>query len=196
MVEKNKAKGKEPEKEEEESEAAETPVQAPAGGKWKKAIVIALIIAGLSLLAGVPAYFLLHSGGHAAPNAEMFSGEEDFQKLVPEGYQEEDELDEDEEPLGALFPLDTFIVNLAGGKSYLRCQMQVEFKERDVPNRFYVRLVPIRDAAIKILSAYTPGELMGSDGKEALKEALKEMINATLKKEEVANIYFTQFVVQ
>ena len=65
-----------------------------------------------------------------------------------------------------------------------------------MPKRFYVRLVPIRDGVIRILSSRTPSELMSHEGKEALKQALKEMMNDVLKKEEVKNIYFTQFVVQ
>jgi len=195
MAEKGKDINKDPEQGGADPTTAQDTAPAP-GWLHKKKMILIAAVAVLLLVLGVPVYFWVRSHTHTTPTAAMFGQEEEFQKLVPEGSQEEDELDEDEEALGALFPLDTFVVNLAGGKNYLRCQVQVEFKERDVPKRFYVRLVPIRDGVIRILSSRTPSELMSHEGKEALKQALKEMMNDVLKKEEVKNIYFTQFVVQ
>ncbi|NLF25098.1 MAG: flagellar basal body-associated FliL family protein [Deltaproteobacteria bacterium] len=180
----------------EESEGGEASPSVSSGGSKKKLVLIVGLILGLLLLVGLPVFFLMSSGEKEPVETISLEEEDDFQKLVPEVYQEEDELDEDEDPLGAIFPLDTFVVNLAGGSGFLRCQVQIEFTERDVPKRFYARLVPVRDAAIKILSTHTAAELAGSEGKENLKEALAEMINGILRKEQVKNVYFTQFVVQ
>jgi flagellar protein FliL len=196
MAEKQKGEKKAEKKAEAEGEVeAAEPKRAPARGR-KKMILIVAAACALLLAIGTPLYFFASRGvAKSEPQSVSISGGAE-ERLVPEGYQEEDELDEQEDPLGAIFPLETFIVNLSGGKSFLRCQVQVEFTQRDVPKRFYVRVVPIRDAAIKILSSRTPEEISSAEGKEALKETLKEMINTSLKKEEVKAIYFTQFVVQ
>ncbi|NBS70712.1 hypothetical protein EBT31_17635, partial [bacterium] len=55
------------------------------------------------------------------------------------------ELEEGEELLGAIVPLDTFLLNLAKGK-YIRMQVQLEFSGLDIPKSFYSRAVPIRDS--------------------------------------------------
>ncbi len=107
----------------------------------------------------------------------------------------EDELEEGEELLGAIFPLDTFVVNLAGG-GMVKAQVQLEFLERDVPARFYSRLVPVRDAVIGLLSNKRRDDVSTKKGKDDLKVEMREAINDLLKKEDIKNIYFTQFVVQ
>jgi flagellar basal body-associated protein FliL len=106
-----------------------------------------------------------------------------------------EELEEGEEPLGAIVPLETFLVNLSGGK-YIRAQVQVEFESLDVPRRFYTRSVPIRDGIISMLTQMTAENLESAKGKDKLRAEIRSVINTTLRKEEVRRVYFTQFVIQ
>ncbi len=114
---------------------------------------------------------------------------------VPEGAHDSDEAGEDEEALGAIYPLETFVVNLAGGK-FVRAQVQLEFSGRDVPTRFYTRVVPVRDGIIALLTKRTKEDIESAKGKETLKVDIRDTVNDILKREEVRSVYFTQFLIQ
>ena len=105
------------------------------------------------------------------------------------------ELEEGEELLGAIVPLDTFLLNLAKGK-YIRMQVQLEFSGLDIPKSFYSRAVPIRDSIITFVTQQKAEDLESAQGKEALREEIKKLVNFQLRKELVRRVYFTQFVIQ
>lgn len=182
-----------------EEEKEVTNENAEASSKsGKKVLFIVLGLVALLLLIGVPAaYFAL--SGEKPPQEESISEIENMNNIPnyeTEGENDEEEWDEDEDPLGAIFPMDTFIVNLPGAKRFFRCQVQFEFFSREIPRRFYVRIVPIRDEILKLLSVRTVNELTSTEGKEQLKLDLKKVVNELLRKEEVKHVYFTQFVIQ
>ncbi len=182
-------------KEGEEDETAAPAAEAKAGGS--KLLLIVGAVVALLIAAGVPtAYFLLKAPakqGTEELGADAAHGEEGA--LQPEGADDEDEADEGEEPLGAIFPLDSLTVNLSGGR-FVRCQIQFEFAERDVPKRFYTRLVPLRDALITLLTKRTADDLLSEKGKDTLRSDIKDIANELLRKEDVRKVYLTQFVVQ
>jgi len=111
------------------------------------------------------------------------------------GKLEEDELEEGEEPLGAIYPLDSFVLNLSDGK-YIRTQVQLEFEGNDIQRRFYNRSVLLRDALISLITKKSSDELLDESGKTKLKDEIRQTINDTLKREEVKKVYLTQFVIQ
>jgi flagellar FliL protein len=112
-----------------------------------------------------------------------------------EGTDEELELEDGEEPLGAIYPLDTVLVNLSGGK-FIRCQVQLEFSGRDVPKKFFSHVVPIRDEMIRLFTSRSEADVTSSKGKAQLKADIKAIVAAITKKDLVKNVYFTQFIVQ
>lgn len=189
-------KKKEEPKKEEAADKATAPAAASGAGK-KKIIFIALGLVGLVLLIGVPvAIFALKGSGSNTETelaANAASSSESHGSI--EGSHDEDQLEEGEEGFGAFFPLEPFVVNLNGGR-FIRCQIQLEFVEREVPKRFYARLVPVRDNLLGMLTRRTQDELLTDKGKEDLKKAVKDSINEIMKKEEVKRVYFTQFVIQ
>lgn len=176
-----------------DEEAPAEVVAAPAGGKKRTIMIVGGIVAALFLVGAPVAYFSLSkkSVENESLSADAAHGEGE----QPAVSLNEDEYDEGEEPLGAFFPLDSFVVNLQGGR-YLRCQVQLEFTEREVPKRFYSRLVLVRDAIIALLSRKSESELANENGKNALKGELKDIVNEVLKRQEIKQIYFTQFVIQ
>lgn len=179
------------EKDEGETEGAET---APAKSKKTLFLIIGGIVVILIAI-GVPTAIMLSRG--SSKESEELEGDaaNQVKVLAPEGHEDEEELVEGEEPLGAIFPLDTFVVNLNGGK-FARVQAQLEFTGRDVPSRFYGRTVVIRDAIITLLSSRTHESLQDVKDREDLKREMKDLVNEILKKEEVKRVYFTQFIVQ
>ena len=186
------------EKEDGKKKGEETPAEETPAKSKKKLFIIVGAVVGLLLLIGVPlAIFTLKAKPATEETEELAADAATHGEhgSVPEGHDEEEELLEGEEPLGAFFPLDTFVVNLKGGR-YLRMQAQLEFAEREIPQRFFSRTVLVRDAMINLLSNKAADELQEAKDKDALKNDIKDIVNEILKKEEVKKVYFTQFVVQ
>lgn len=180
-------------------EKEETTAEAPAATGKKGGKKLLLVIGGVVVLLvgiGVPAAFFLLKKA-PVQNEELASdaAQTGDSNGHLEGSDDEEELEEDEEALGAIVPFDTFIVNVAGGK-FVRLQMQVEFATLDVPKKFYSRIVPMRDLIITFLTESTAEDLQVQKGKDVLKGRIRTMMNEMLRREEVRRVYFTQFVIQ
>lgn len=175
-----------------EEEKTETPAPAPKKSKTMLFVIVGVVL--LLIIGGGVAFFLM-SGKKENATEELASDAAQEEGLTPEAAQEEEPLEEGEEALGAIFPLDTFVVNLNGGR-YIRVQIQIEFASRDIPSRFYGRIVPIRDVIITALTKKTADDVLAEQGKENLKKEIRDIVNQILKKEEVKRVYFTQIVVQ
>ncbi|MGD9332675.1 MAG: flagellar basal body-associated FliL family protein [Desulfobacterales bacterium] len=116
------------------------------------------------------------------------------EEIVEEVIEEEEEV----ETIGEMFPLDTFVVNLAdaSGKRYLRATMQLELTPEESVANFEQRLPQIRDVVLTILPTKQFDEIRTVDGKTALRTEIIDQLNELLNGESVANIYFTEFVIQ
>lgn len=107
-----------------------------------------------------------------------------------------------------------FVVNLKGGKNFLKLTMMVEYDVsllgKDVvvgesgdegvplPQPLFERLPMMRDAVLTVLSSKSSNFLLTVEGKETLKEELIESLNEALDMEEapVTGVYFLEFLVQ
>lgn len=103
--------------------------------------------------------------------------------------------------LGKLEKLGSFLVNLADVEEthYLRAVVEVEQNYGSAPefgNEIGNRRSQLRDIVISTLSAKTSEDLRTPEGKEALKQELKERINSVLAKGQIARVYFTDLAVQ
>jgi flagellar basal body-associated protein FliL len=67
---------------------------------------------------------------------------------------------------------------------------------RDIPKRFYQKLTPLRDGLITVLASKRREDISNKDGRDNLKSEIREMVNDLMRKEDIKNIYFTQFVIQ
>ena len=107
-------------------------------------------------------------------------------------------VEEEENVIGPLYPLDTMIVNLSddGGKRYLRVTMALELSDPESVDTIESRLPQIRDAVLMILPTKTYDDVSTTDGKIALRNQIMEKINTLMTKGRVNNMYFTEFVVQ
>lgn len=190
------------EKENNQDKMALTTATAPM--RAKRSIFAASGIGALMLVTGVSAGYSAF-GRIAELSAELrdeasAQSSEGSEEAAPENgnFQERPDAvdaEEGEEALGAIIPLDTFLLNLPGGK-YIRVQMQLEFQGMEIPSRFYGRLVPVRDSIITLISNEKAEDLQTSKGKEDLKENVRKIVNEQLRKELVRRVYFTQFVIQ
>ncbi|MFZ0132718.1 MAG: flagellar basal body-associated FliL family protein [Desulfobacterales bacterium] len=105
-----------------------------------------------------------------------------------------------EEPvkIGPIHELETFIVNLAdeGGGRYLRVTMNLELKDKDTVALVQERLSLIRNGVLMLLPSKKYLDIATIEGKTALRAELVEKMNGFLKPDSVANVYFTEFVIQ
>lgn len=116
--------------------------------------------------------------------------EEEIQKANEETSQEP--------KIRPVFPLESFIANLAdpGGNRFLRTTMELELENDDLTEELGKRLPQIRDCILMILPTRRYQDIQTVEGKIALRTEIIAKLNALLKKEAISNIYFTEFVTQ
>ncbi len=100
--------------------------------------------------------------------------------------------------LGPLFPLETFIVNLADEERsrYLRITMDLELVEATDSEKLNQRLPQIRDRILMILPSKRFEEIASMEGKTALRDEIINKLNSLFPRAVITNIFFTEFVVQ
>lgn len=100
--------------------------------------------------------------------------------------------------MGPIFPLKTFIVNLAdeGGNRYLRVTMNLELGSEEIVDIATNRLPQIRNSILMTLPTKKYDDIHTLEGKTALRDEIIAKLNGFLSEGTVTNIYFTEFVVQ
>jgi flagellar FliL protein len=103
-----------------------------------------------------------------------------------------------EHPLGPIYALETFIVNLAdkGGNRYLRVTMDLELGNPELEVEIGKRLPQVRDSILMILPSKRFDDISSVEGKIALRDEILETLNGFFTQGKVTNIYFKEFVVQ
>lgn len=154
--------------------------------KQKTMIMIAAAIFVLFLImVGIGFFVMWEKIGRLAP---------------PEENPEEEMVEEDvgRSEIGPIFPLETFIVNLAdeGEPRYLKITVTLELEESDTEDEVNRRLPQIRDLFLSLLPTKKSEQLQNMEGKQAVKDELVENLNTMLQTGRVSQIYFTDFVIQ
>lgn len=95
-------------------------------------------------------------------------------------------------------PLDPFLVNLADKESrrYLKLKVELEV-DREATAKELEKFTPnIRDALILLLSSKTYLDISSFEGKQQLKDEIKQRVAALPGGKKVSNVFFTEFVAQ
>jgi len=150
----------------------------------------------LVLLIGVMMLLMLGLGGGLFMMWNQMSAL-NAQSVADDGEQP-DEVASSGQPLGPIFSLDTFIVNLAdkGGTRYLRVTMDLELDNSELENELNKRLPQVRDSLLMILPTKRFEDISTMQGKTALRDEMLEALNGYLAQGKITNIYFKEFVVQ
>lgn len=164
-----------------------TQAAASSGGSRSKSILlIALVIINMIAVFGVG--YMMWKSKQTPPS--------DIQQVI-EGEKKTTDAEKNEtEDVGKVVPLETFIVNLAGskGRKVLKVNMELEVKGADSVQEIDNRKAQIRDFIIIILSSKTYEEVSTKEGKDQLRNEIKDNINTFLSKGKVANVYFTELI--
>jgi flagellar FliL protein len=176
----------------EEKAAAPVPevISSPSGGSGQKPVLwMALAVVNM-LVVGLVG-FMLYKGRQkdaAEPKIEhVITGEAQAQAT---------EATEEKAFVGKVVPLETFIVNLAGskGRKVAKVNMEMELKGDGVSEEIEKRKAQIRDYIIIILSSKTYEEISTKEGKNNLRNEIKDTINSYLTKGKITNVFFTEFI--
>lgn len=96
------------------------------------------------------------------------------------------------------FVKEAFTVNLAdsSGSHFAKVDVEIEVAD-DFVREELIRLRPrIRDFIVVVLSSKTYEQIASIDGRDFLREEIRNKINGYLTKGQVQNVYFTQFIIQ
>lgn len=168
---------------------SEAKVAAPAEPK-KPIVLIAIAALNMVVMAGV--VFMLYKS-HKAEQAKPKLSD------VVQGvaHDEQEKSKEDTEYIGKLVPMETFLVNLAGsrGSKLAKINMELEVDGAKVEEEIEKRKPQIRDIIIILLSSKTYDSITSKEGKEFLREEVRDTVNSFLVKGKIKKVYFTDFIV-
>jgi flagellar protein FliL len=104
--------------------------------------------------------------------------------------------DTNKEFIGKLVPLETFLVNVSGsrGRKLVKINMELELTNAQVQEEVEKIKPKIRDYIIIIISSKSFAEISTREGKDALREEIKNQINLFLTKGQINRVYFTEFI--
>jgi len=161
-----------------------TPAPAPAAAapkKSRKGLLIALTLIVLVLLGGGGgAYWFLFRGAGEAEAAEV--------EPPPPA------------PTGVV-PLEPFVVNLADptGSRFLRVTLSLVVADEAIAHEIEedeVVVLRVRSAILELLAQKQASELVTPEGKTQLKKSIAEGVAHAAHEIEVADVLFSEFIVQ
>ena len=169
------------EQEKDEIEQEDQGQQEEPGPKRKKVPInlIIICILGLCLIGG--GIYVWKSGliSPRSDNADI-NGEDPRQEIGP------------------TYSMETFIVNLVGGrgKNYLKAKVELELDSDKTISEINKRLPQIRDGILTMLSSKSNEDINTLEGKFQLRAEIISTLNQYLKTGKIKNVYFTDFIVQ
>ncbi len=112
------------------------------------------------------------------------------QKAQAEDKKKEDEF------IGKVVPMETFLVNLAGsrGGKLAKITMDLEVSNGDVMSEIDRRKPQIRDIIIILLSSKSYDQVSAKEGKDFLRDEIRDRVNSFLTKGKIKSVYFTEFL--
>jgi flagellar protein FliL len=173
---------------EEKAKAAESPA-ASGPPPQKPILLIALLVLNMLVVGGVGAMLYLGKKKEAQkPSIDhVVQGEHETQK------KEEEKVDD---LMGATISMETFLINLAGtrGGKLAKITMEFEVSNELVKDEIIKRKPQIRDMIIIMLSSKSFDSLSTSEGKNSLRDEIRDEVNHFLTKGEIKRIFFTEFI--
>ena len=158
-----------------------------AGGKKKIGMIIGIIV-GLLVLGG-GGYYAYINFFKEKPAEEKPADGEEAKEAAPV---------EKDVNLGLMFPLDPFVVNLAGseGKRFLKVTISLELSTPEVNLELKKNIQKITDSILVLLSSKAFEDVYSVEGKFKLKDEMTTRVNRFLVVGHVKDAYFTEFIIQ
>ena len=164
------------------------------GADAKKPIgMIIGIIVGLLVLGGGGYYAYINFFQEKPAEEKPAEGEEGKKEGAPAEAPAEEDLG-----LGVMFPMDPFIVNLAGseGKRFLKVTIFLELSTPEVRVEIEGTIQKVTDSILVLLSSKAFEDVYSVQGKFKLKDEITTRVNRFLVVGHIKDAYFTEFVIQ
>ncbi|MEK6706284.1 MAG: flagellar basal body-associated FliL family protein [Bdellovibrionota bacterium] len=189
----------------EKTEKSESPqLAAPASGGGKLLVVLtALNIVLTGAMAGVLVFSMKKQSQHAsiedialkAPSSEHKGGQGESDKKG--GHGESPQGQKKSSDFGKMITLEQFTVNLSTPGSatpkYVRVNISLEVPTPDIEGEVTQKMPQVRNVVIDLFNSKRPGDLTTVEGREYLKEEIRNAINAFLVSGKVRGVFFTNF---
>lgn len=194
--------------------AAEAHGDKDAKGGGKPILLYALVVLNMLVVGGVG--FMVYAGrkhdqqnatalekaaNNLAKDGEKEAKHEGGEKAEAKGEGKEGENgaakdEEGEEFIGKTIPMETFLVNLSGnrGNKLLKVNMDLELQGAKVAEEIDKRKPQIRDIIIILLSSKTYAQLSSPEGKEYLRDEIRDTVNSFLTTGKIKRVLFTEFL--
>lgn len=175
----------------EEKAPAPEATGGPSGGGSKKQtfLLIGLAIINMVVVAAVGFMVLQGKKKEAAePKIEhVIKGEHETQ---------EQEKSQGSQFDGKLIPLEPFIVNLSGakGRRVAKVSIELQVSGQFITTEIEQRKAQIRDIIIILLAAKTFDQISSIEGKDSLRNEIKDNLNGWLTKGKIEKVFFTEFI--
>ena len=162
-----------------------------AGGKKPIGMIIGIIV-GLLVLGGGGYYAYINFFQEKPAEEKPAEGEEGKEEGKEEAPAEEDL------NLGVMFPMDPFIVNLAGseGKRFLKVTIFLELSTPEVRVEIEGTIQKVTDSILVLLSSKAFEDVYSVQGKFKLKDEITTRVNRFLVVGHIKDAYFTEFIIQ
>ncbi len=139
--------------------------------------------------------------GRTAPGAEAEGekGKEKEGKEAKEGKEGEAKSGEKKKfgDYGKMVTLEQFTINLSTPGSvnskFVRVSISLEVLTDEIEAEITAKMPQIRNTIIDLFNSKRPSDLAGAEGRESLKEEIKNAINSFLVSGKVKGVYFTSF---
>lgn len=174
------------------ADAAPTPAPAapePSGGSGSKPTLF-ILLAVLNMAVVVAVGVMLYLG------QKKKDAEPGIDDVIQGEHEQVEKEEKSKEFIGKLVPLETFLVNVSGsrGRKLVKINMELELTNAEVQEEVEKIKPKIRDYIIIIASSKTYAEISTKEGKNALREEIKNQINLFLTKGQITKVYFTEFI--
>ena len=168
--------------------AAPTPTPSSGGGGQKPTLFIILTIVNMAVVLGIGAMLYLGQKKKAA--------EPGIENVIKGESHTQEEEGKNTEFIGKLIPMETFLVNLAQSRGRKLAKLNMEFEvTSDEVQQEIEKLKPrIRDMVIMIITDKSLAQVSSKEGKDALREEIRNQVNLFLTKGQIKNVYFTEFI--
>jgi flagellar FliL protein len=144
------------------------------------------------ILMGLVGILILGGGGGAA---WFFMGGEDEK---PDAHEEQAKAGGGHEEPGPIMELEPFLLNLADHDElrFLKVSIKLELDRPEEKTDFQNKTPAIRDALLVLLSSKESQLLRTVNGKRRVREEIMIRVNGVMSKGKVANVFFTDFIIQ
>jgi len=162
-------------------------LEGAEGGKKPIGMIIGIIV-GLLVLGGGGYYAYTNFFQEKPAEEKLAEGEEGKEEAPPE----------EDLNLGVMFPMDPFVVNLAGseGKRFLKVTISLELSTPEVHLEIKENIQKVTDSILILLSSKAFEDVYSVQGKFKLKDEITTRVNRFLVVGHIKDAYFTEFIIQ